>query len=204
MRCGTIQQTDPNDWSDRNSLDMNRPERRDRPSHRKALIEVIMIKTIRTGIWKPSFIFNLSHLPICANSIQFNSTHFHELLVNSETFKLSLNLSPTHLRAQSACYELKGDLSPLILNEIFHDSLKISKFTRICMENHSSVTWWQKLFFLIQILLIFDDRCNRCFWDTRLKMYRLPNFNLLLQLMVTKFFKSELFSCLSKVDHVIT
>ena len=150
---------------------------------------------MKTELYLQSFAFtNLCQF----NSIQFNSTHFHELLVNSETFKLSLNLSPTHLKAQSACYELKGNLSPLILNEIFHHSLKISKFTRICEENHSKVV------FLIQILLIFDDRCNRCFWDTRLKMYRLPNFNLLLQLMVTKFFKSELFSCLSKVDHVIT
>ena len=55
-----------------------------------------------------------------------------QLLVNSEIFKLSLNLSLTHLRAKSACYELKGDLSHVILKEIFHDSLKISKFTRIC------------------------------------------------------------------------
>ena len=39
-----------------------------------------------------------------------------------------------HLRAQSACYELKGDLSPVMLKEIFHDNLKITKFTRICME----------------------------------------------------------------------
>ena len=54
-----------------------------------------------------------------------------QLLVNSEIFKLSLNLSLTHLEAQSACYELKGDFSPVILKEIFHDSLKISKFTRI-------------------------------------------------------------------------
>ena len=37
-------------------------------------------------------------------------------LVNSEIFKLSLNLSFTHLRAQIACYELKGDLSPVINN----------------------------------------------------------------------------------------
>ena len=59
--------------------------------------------------------------------------------------KLSLNLSLTHLRAQIACYELKGDLRSVMLKEIFHDSLKISKFTRICMENHSSVTGWQKL-----------------------------------------------------------
>ena len=41
---------------------------------------------------------------------------------------MSLNLSLTHLRAQSACYELKADLSPIMLKEIFHDSLKISKF----------------------------------------------------------------------------
>ena len=37
----------------------------------------------------------------------------------------------------------------------------------------------------------------------RLKIYRLPNFNMLLQLVLTKFFTSELFSCLLKVDHVI-
>ena len=70
-----------------------------------------------------------------------------QLIVNSEIFKLSLNLSHTHLRAQSACYELKGDLSSIMLKQIFHDSLKTSKFTRICRENHSSVTGWQKLFF---------------------------------------------------------
>ena len=34
-------------------------------------------------------------------------------------------------------------------------------------------------------------------------MLRLPNFNMLFQLVLTKFFKSELFSCLPKVDHVI-
>ena len=49
---------------------------------------------------------------------------FIQLLVKSEIFKMSLNLSLTHLRAQSACYELKRDLSPVMLNEIFHDSLK--------------------------------------------------------------------------------
>ena len=43
-------------------------------------------------------------------------------------------------RAQIPCYELKEDLSYLMLR----DSLKISKFTRICMENHLSVTGRQK------------------------------------------------------------
>ena len=58
-----------------------------------------------------------------------------QVLVNSEIFKLSLNLFLTHLMPKIACYELKEDLSPVILMEIFHDSLKISKFSRICMEN---------------------------------------------------------------------
>ena len=58
-----------------------------------------------------------------------------------------------HLRAQSACYELKGDLSPIMLQEIFHDSLKnILKITRICIENHSSVSVWQTWFFFSSIL----------------------------------------------------
>ena len=33
-----------------------------------------------------------------------------------------------HLMAQSACYELKEDLSPVMLKEIFHDSLKILNY----------------------------------------------------------------------------
>ena len=68
-----------------------------------------------------------------------------QVLVNSEIFKLSLNLSLTRLMGQIACYELKRDLRPVMLKEIFHDSLKISKFTRISMENHSSMTG--KIFF---------------------------------------------------------
>lgn len=48
-----------------------------------------------------------------------------------------------HLTAQIAGYELKRDLSPVMLKENFHESLKISKFTS--MENHSSVTRRHKL-----------------------------------------------------------
>ena len=60
-----------------------------------------------------------------------------------------------------------------------------------------------KVVFLIQMLLTFGGRCNRYFWDIRLKILRLPNFNMLFQLVLTKFFKNELFSCLPKVDHLI-
>ena len=31
-------------------------------------------------------------------------------------------------------------------------------------------------------------RCNRCFWDIRLKIYRLPNIYMLFQLVLTNFF----------------
>ena len=51
--------------------------------------------------------------------------------------------------------------------------------------------------FLIQILLFFGGRCNRYFWDIRLKINRLPNFNMLFQLVLTKCFKSELFSLIT-------
>ena len=57
--------------------------------------------------------------------------------------------------------------------------------------------------FLIQMLPTFGGRCIRYFWDIQLKMLRLPNFNMLFQLVLTKCFKSELFSCFPKVDHVI-
>ena len=60
-----------------------------------------------------------------------------------------------------------------------------------------------RVVFLIQILLIFGCRCNRYFWDIGLKIHRLPNVNMLFQLVQTQFFKSELFSCLPKDDHVI-
>ena len=70
------------------------------------------------------------------------------------------------------------------------------------MENHSSLTGWQEFFFfLIKILLIFGGLCNRYFWDIRLKIFRLLNFDMLFQVLLARFSKCELFSCLLKVDH---
>ena len=60
-----------------------------------------------------------------------------------------------------------------------------------------------KVVFLKQMLPTFSGNCNRYFWDIGLKIIRLPNFDMLFQLVLAKFFKSELYSCLSKVDHVI-
>ena len=49
-------------------------------------------------------------------------------------------------KGSNCLYELKGDLSPVMLKEIFHDSFENFEITRICNENHASVTRWQKLF----------------------------------------------------------
>ena len=76
--------------------------------------------------------------------------------------------------------------------------LKISKLHGFEWKNHASVTGWQK---------IFSHTNASNFWrplqSLRQKILGLPNFNMLFQLVLTKFFKSELFSCLPKVDHVI-
>lgn len=47
--------------------------------------------------------------------------------------------------------------------KIFHDTFKNFKITKICVENHASVTGWQKLLYLIQILPTFGGHCNRYF-----------------------------------------
>ena len=45
----------------------------------------------------------------------------------------------------TACYELKGNLSPVMLKEIFHDSFENLEIKGICMENHASADG--KIFF---------------------------------------------------------
>ena len=60
------------------------------------------------------------------------------ILVNTKIFKLSCNIFLTHLRAQIVYRGLKGDLSPVMLKEIIHDSFENFEITRTCMENHAS------------------------------------------------------------------
>ena len=59
--------------------------------------------------------------------------------------------------------------------------------------------WVAKHCFPIQILLISGSHCSHSFRGALLKIYRLPNFNMLFHILLTKFFKSELFSCLQKL-----
>ena len=118
--------------------------------------------------------------------------------MDSKIFELSLNLSLTNSRAQIACYELKGGLSLVMLNKIFHDSFENVEFKDLYGKPWKC-DWMAKVVFLIQMLATFSGRCNRYFWDSGY----LGNFDMLFTLVLTKFSKSELFSCLPKVDHVI-
>ena len=125
-----------------------------------------------------------------------------QILIISKFSKLSWNIS---LQGSNLLLFLSRQFLPYkCMRERFNDGLKILEFTRICRKNQSKRDWVAKFVFLIQMLLTFGGHCNRCFWDIRLKMLRLPNFKMLFQLVLTKFFMSELFSCLLKVDHVIT
>ena len=73
------------------------------------------------------------------------------------------------------------------------------------MENQSSVTGWQELFFSYRSFSFSVAVAITTSEIYGLKNYSLPNnyFNMLFQLKLTKFFKSELFLCLLKVDYVI-
>ena len=46
-----------------------------------------------------------------------------------------------------------------------------------------------KVVFLKQMLPTFSGHCNRYFWDIGLKIIRLPNFDMLFQLVLAKFFQ---------------
>ena len=91
-----------------------------------------------------------------------------------------------------------------MLKEIFHDSFENFEITRICMENHARVTRWQKLFFSCKYFqlsaAIAIATLEIIIW---LKILRLPNFNMVFPLVLTKFSKHELLSFLPKVDHMI-
>ena len=73
-----------------------------------------------------------------------------------------------------------------MLKEIFHDSFENFEITRICIENHASVTGWQKLFFSYKCFQLLAAIAIATF-----EILRLPIFNTLFQLVLTKFFKSD-------------
>ena len=74
-----------------------------------------------------------------------------------------------------------------MLNEIFPESLENFKITRICMENHAGVTGWQKLFLSYKCFKLSTAVSIATFEIIGLKILRLPNFNMLFQLVLIKF-----------------
>ena len=68
-----------------------------------------------------------------------------QFLVNSEIFKLLLNLSLTHLRAQSAYYELKGDLGVILDPHLTYDH-HISKTVSSCFSKLHQINRVKKNF----------------------------------------------------------
>ena len=74
-----------------------------------------------------------------------------QILVNSKIFKLTFNLSLTHLRAQIACCE--GDLNAVMIKEIFHDSFEKFKIYNSLYGKQCKRDWVAKVVFLVQMLL---------------------------------------------------
>ena len=59
--------------------------------------------------------------------------------------------------------------------ERFNDTFKNVRIYKDLYEKPCKRDWVAKAVFLIQMLLTLDGRCNRYFWDIRLKILRLPN-----------------------------
>ena len=87
-----------------------------------------------------------------------------------------------------------------MLKEIFHDSSENFEITRICMENDASVTGWQKLFSSYKCFQLLAAVAIATF-----EIYgsKFSGYIILICSLLTNFVKSELFSCLPKVDHVM-
>ena len=58
------------------------------------------------------------------------------------------------LRAQIACYELKGDLSPVMLKKVFHNSFENFEVSQDLYGKPCKRYWVAKVVFLIQMILI--------------------------------------------------
>ena len=72
-----------------------------------------------------------------------------------------------------------------MIKEIFHDSFDKCKICKgLSAENNASVTGWQKLFLSFWSAVVSITRRYKA------EILRLPNFNMLFQVMLTKFFKS--------------
>ena len=66
-----------------------------------------------------------------------------------------------------------------MLKEIFQDSFENFEIYKDVYGRPCKRDWMAKVVFLIQMFLTLGGRCNLYFWDIRLKILKLPNFNML-------------------------
>ena len=114
--------------------------------------------------------------------------------------------SPTFFLSKAMLGLLRSPTIFVVPRQRFNDSLKIQKLQGVVWK--TTQAWLdgiksQELFFSYKSFYFWVAIANATFeiygWN-----YRLPiNFNKLFQLVLAKFFKSKMFSCLPKVDQVI-
>ena len=100
-----------------------------------------MRSVFKTGVYSPVKLGNLIIFSRISQKRMYEKNNFCypvtlawfsiQILLNFEIFKLSVNLSLTHLRAHTACYKFKRRFEPCNAKEIFHDSFENFEFTRI-------------------------------------------------------------------------
>ena len=106
---------------------------------------------------------------------------------------------PKRLQGSSFLSSTKENLSFIMCKKLGKDLWQFMTTFKVYKDlygkpfKHDSVA---RVLFPKQVLQIFGSCCNCCFWGIWLNIYRLPNFNTLFQFLLTKLFKSELFSCL--------
>ena len=137
-------------------------------------------------------------MSFCISSIQ--------ILVNFEIFKLSWNISLSNKGLKSPFYSQQAIWALKCIRERRNDSLKISKFTRICMENHSNMTGWQVFFprvvvISLSVLAVVAIASFEIYgWHFAGYLILILQFQFLLDKILNDI--NKLFTCLQKFDHM--
>ena len=144
------------------------------------------------------YLKNLEYILKNCHHHHHNLSYSHCLLVNFGIFKLSLNFLFAFkgskcllwIKRRFESHNAQGNISRQYENFKIYEDL---------YGKSVKCDWMAKVFRLLQILLTFGGRYNRCFWDIRLKMYRLINFNMFSQLVLKKFTKAICFRFCQKL-----
>ena len=155
---------------------------------------LLMSRTAQNKI----YLNNLEYILKNCHRHHHNLSYSHCLLVNFGIFKLSLNFLFAFkgskcllwMKRRFESHNAQGNISRQYENFKIYEDLYGKSFKR---------DWMAKVFRLLQILQTFGGRYNLYFWDIRLKMYRLINFNMFSQLVLKKFTKANCFRFYQKL-----